>query len=374
MAELGAIAVERVGLGAEGPGELVGRLAILDACIVGHVDRFGDRAGDEALRCRHHADVALNREEALALLAARVGAVEHHVVLFLEVRRALQRHGSADVIVRGLNLIAAEAEMLEKVKGRIVQLRLGDAEHVLAEFCAERPLVEDEADVERRCERPLNLRDFFGAKALPDQRGVVDARRVAERAVAHGVGHDLFDLRLAVAQMAQGRRHGAVDDLKVATACELFELHQGKVGLDAGRVAIHHQTDGASRSNHGDLSVAVAKFLTPGEGLVPGIFRQLAECLDRVVGVVEGHGLHRKAFIGPRLTIGGATVVADDAQHLLGIFLVTRERADLARYLSGGGVGHASHHGRQGTTERATLIGVVPITKIHQQAADVGVA
>ena len=55
------------------------------------------------------------------------------------------------------------------------------------------------------------------------------------------------DLAFAIAQRAQGFRHGAVDDLEVAAAGELLELHQGEIGLDAGRVAIHHQADGAGR-------------------------------------------------------------------------------------------------------------------------------
>ncbi len=56
--------------------EQVGLLDVLDGGLVRHVDRLGDRARDERLGGRHHADVRLGRQEALAELAALVGAVE----------------------------------------------------------------------------------------------------------------------------------------------------------------------------------------------------------------------------------------------------------------------------------------------------------
>src|SRR5690606_16946038 len=46
LAELRAVAVERVGLDAEAPRQLVGRQRLLDRGRVRHVDRLGDRARD----------------------------------------------------------------------------------------------------------------------------------------------------------------------------------------------------------------------------------------------------------------------------------------------------------------------------------------
>ena len=95
-------------------------------------------------------------------------------------------------------------------------------------------------------------------------------RRLRQRAVADRVGLDLGDLGFAVAERAQRFRHRAVDDLEVAAAGELLELHQREVGLDAGGVAIHHQADGAGGRDHGGLRVAVAVLLAERERLVPG--------------------------------------------------------------------------------------------------------
>ena len=157
LRELGAVAIERVGLQRELPGEQIGRLAVLDRGLVRHVDGLGDRARDERLRRRHHADVALDREIALAGAAARIGAVEHRIVLGLQVRRAFDRHRAADVDVGGLDLALGEAERGEQVEARVGELLGGDAERVAAEVLAQRPLVEGELDVEGGRQRLLDL-------------------------------------------------------------------------------------------------------------------------------------------------------------------------------------------------------------------------
>ena len=109
-----------------------------------------------------------------------------------------------------------------------------------------------------------------GVKPLAFKRRGIDRRRVAERAVADRIGDDLGDLVLGVAEHAQRLRHRAVDDLEVAAAGELFELHQREVGLDAGGVAIHHEADGAGRRHHARLRIAVAVRLAEFERAIPG--------------------------------------------------------------------------------------------------------
>ena len=48
-----------------------------------------------------------------------------------------------------------------------------------------------------------------------------------------------------VAQAHAGLGDGPVDQLEVAAAGQLLELHQGEVGLHPGGVAVHEQADGA---------------------------------------------------------------------------------------------------------------------------------
>src|SRR3546814_17486401 len=110
---------------------------------------------------------------------------------------------------------------------------------------------------------------------------MVHAGRVLEGAVADRVADDRLDLALAVAEGAQRLRHRAVDDLEVAAAGELLELHDGEVGLDAGGVAVHHQADGAGRRDHRGLGIAEAVLLAELPRLVPG---RLGRLYQRLVG------------------------------------------------------------------------------------------
>ena len=154
-------------------------------------------------------------------------------------------------------------------KLRIVDLAGVEAERLDAELLAERPLVEHELDVEGGRQRLLDHGNRLVGEALGLQRRMVDAGRLAERAVADRIGLDLGDLRWRVAEHAQRFRHRAVDDLEVAAAGELLELHQREVGLDAGGVAIHHQADGAGRRDHRHLRVAEAVRAAELERAVP---------------------------------------------------------------------------------------------------------
>ena len=74
----------------------------------------------------------------------------------------------------------------------------------------------------------------------------------------------------AVAQPAQRFGHRAVDDLQQAAARQQLVLHQRDVGLDAGRVAVHQEGDGAGGRQHGDLRVAIARCAAAFERAVPG--------------------------------------------------------------------------------------------------------
>ena len=85
-------------------------------------------------------------------------------------------------------------------EGLVVHALLGDAEHVAAEVVAEGVAVEGEADLEGPGEVRLDLFDRLLGEALSLQRFMVDAGGVRQRLVAGGVGDDLLDLRLVVAE------------------------------------------------------------------------------------------------------------------------------------------------------------------------------
>ena len=374
LAELRAVTIQRVGLDPQFPAQLIGFLAIGDRCIVGHVDRLGDRARDEALRRSHHVDVAVHTQIALALLAAGVGAIEDVVVLGVQMRRALKGHGAADMVVRRFHIGLAVAQMAQQIEGRIVQLLGRDTQHVLAELGSQRPLVEDEADVEGRSQRAFHLFDLARAEAVSDQAGGVDAGRVADAAVTDGIGHDLFDLGRTIAQLFEGGWHRVVDDLEIAASGQFLELHQRKVWLDPRGVAIHHQTDGACGRDHRDLSVAVAVLFSQTQRLVPRGHGQIDQSGIGAVGVIQRHRLGGQSLVAIGGAVSGVAMVADDAQHVRAVALVAVKGPQLARHFGRGGIGHAGHDRGQCSTHGAPLIAVIAQTHVHQKAADIGIA
>ena len=347
LRELGAVAIERVGLQRQLPRQQVSGLAVLHRGVVRHVDGLGDRARDEGLRGRHHADVAFHRQIALADLAARIGAIEHRIVLGLEVRRAFHRHRAADVHVGGFDLALGKTDRGEQVEaGRGNRLGV-EAERGAQEVLAERPLVEGELDVERGRQHRLDLRQRLVGEALGLEGRCVDARRVGKRAVTHCVGLDLGDLALAIAERAQRLWHGAVDDLPVAAAGELLELHQREVRLDARGVAVHDEADGAGRRDHSGLRVAIAVLFAEFERGIPHRLGAGDDVALRAARVIERHRIDGERFIARGIAMGGAAMIADHAQHVRGVLLVAGEGAELPRHFGGGGVGGAGHDRRQ---------------------------
>ncbi len=175
-------------------------------------------------------------------------------------------------------------------------------------------------------------------------RGLM-AGAACERAVADRMGHDARRWRPRRSPGCAARAGTVlVDDLEVAAARQLLELHQGEVGLDAGGVAIHHQADRAGRSDHRDLGVAVAVPSRPVPGRGPRrAWRPSARALSAQLAASSGD---RRDATGPhsrRFAVGGAAMVAHDPQHGLAVGGEAGEGAQRARHLGRGGVGGAGH-------------------------------
>src|SRR5580692_5998405 len=83
------------------------------------------------------------------------------------------------------------------------------------------------------------------------------------------IGHDLVDFGLAIAECAQTFGNGAIDDLEITAAGEFLEFDEREIRLDARRVAIHHETDGAGRGDDAHLRVAKAVALAERDRALP---------------------------------------------------------------------------------------------------------
>ncbi len=126
--------------------------------------------------------------------------------------------------------------------------------------------------VDRRC-RPSSRR-------TPAVCSAAGAGRRAMRLVLVDVGDDGVDLRRRVAERGAGRPgHRLVDDRHGAAADQLLGLDQAEIGLDAGGVAVHQETDGAGGRQHRGLGVAHADLLG-----------QLTRVVPRLLGGVEQLG------------------------------------------------------------------------------------
>jgi len=81
-------------------------------------------------------------------LSTGAGEMEPREVFGLEEGGAFQRNRTANVDVGGLDLLPGEAERRQHLEREVVELLVGEAEILLHPVGAERPLVEDELDVE----------------------------------------------------------------------------------------------------------------------------------------------------------------------------------------------------------------------------------
>ncbi len=146
--------------------------------------------------------------------------------------------------------------------------------------------------------------------------------------MADGIGLDLGDLAFRIAKGAQRFRNGAVDDLEIAATGELLELDERKVGLDAGGVAVHDETDRAGRRDDRDLGIAVAMLFAELQRLVPSRCGMGDQGRIGAVGMHERNRVDREAFIAIRQAECCAAMVADDAQHVVAVRRKAREGAE----------------------------------------------
>src|ERR1700692_2669628 len=100
-----------------------------------------------------------------------------------------------------------------------------------------------------------------------------ESRRAFHLAVAIDVGNDLRSFFGRIAQLHQRCGNRVVNNLDDAAPNELLVFYEREIGLDAGRVAIHHEADGAGGSEYGDLRILEAEFFAESESVVPGGLR-----------------------------------------------------------------------------------------------------
>ena len=180
-----------------------------------------------------------------------------------------------------------------------------------------------------------------------------------DRLVLVEVGDDLVDLTRVVAEAAQRPRNRLVDDRHRAAADERLDLHEPEVGLDAGGVAVHHQADRASGSDHAGLAVAHTCLGSEVTRLVPCLLRG-GQQLGRHQLLVD---VRRRLLVH-----------LQDAQHVLAVVLVAGEGAHASGRAGRRVVGVTGHERGDGRGVGAALVAVVRKSQCHQRGTEVGVA
>ncbi len=184
---------------------------------------------------------------------------------------------------------------------------------------------------------------------------------------------------MVVAEAGEGGAKGLVGDFEVSAAGEFLELDECEVRLDAGGVAVHEQTDGAGGCDDRRLRVAVAVLLAEIEGAIPrgacgvqNIAPEQGDVSTELTGV-DGNGSGIERFIAG-FGVGGAAMVADDAQHVLSVFPAAGERPMLARHLGAGGIALAGEDGGQCAADGAAGLAVVGDARLHEHGTEIRVA
>ncbi len=194
--------------------------------------------------------MALHRQVPDPFAAARIGAIKDRQMVVFKARRALHGHGAAAIKVGLFDILGTVTDGGEKVEIHRIKALGIKPKGLGAKRLAKGPFVERKLDIKGLCQSAFQRFDLVAGKAFFHQGFVVDAWGLSQRCVPHGVFDDRFDPGLVIPESFKGRRNRLVYNLEVSAAGEFLEFYQGKIRLDAGCIAIHHQTDGAGRGNH----------------------------------------------------------------------------------------------------------------------------
>ena len=72
--------------------------------------------------------------------------------------------------------------------------------------------------------------------------------------------------------------------------------------------------------------------------------------------------------------MGGPAMVADDAQHVVLVALISRKCPQFGRHFGAGRISDPGHDGGQRPAQGAAFVAVIAKAHVHQEAADIGIA
>jgi len=213
-------------------------------------------------------------------------------------------------------------------------------------------------------------RQVFGAQ--PARDGLRAFHDIFNRMVLRDMANDPFGFRGVVSQALQRFRHRAVDDVQAPAARQQLEFYQRQFRLDARRITVHREGNGAGRRQDRHLRIAIARRAAAGQRLGPGLARFFLEIIklparldffDRVAMLLDDreHGVHIVRCQRRRHVRAAGVVITLERAHNGGNF---------GRLL----IRPPGHDGRKGARQRAPLVRVIGQPIAHDEGAQVGVA
>src|SRR5579885_1791610 len=139
-------------------------------------------------------------------------------------------------------------------------------------------------------------------------------RRALDSLVLVEILDDLLHLARIITEPIERAWHGLIDDLEHPAADQFLVLDQRDIGLDAGRVAIHHESDRAGGRNHGSLRIAIADGAPELQRVVPDVAGSLPQFQRHVLGL--------------ELFASAVAMTLDYLKHRLAIDRIALERAE----------------------------------------------
>ena len=119
-------------------------------------------------------------------------------MLGLQVGSPLDRHRAAAVVVGSGDLALTKTKPLQDIQAGIVELLIGQAQPLPAEFFPKRPFVERKLDLERLVERALDLFEGLLVEPFGTQCLMIDERRALQGASPQAIGNDVLDLMIRI--------------------------------------------------------------------------------------------------------------------------------------------------------------------------------
>ena len=183
--------------------------------------------------------------------------------------------------------------------------------------------------------------------------------------------YDALNLIGTVTELLQRRLDRLVDDFEHTSAGQQLVFHQGNIGFDSRRIAVHQKTDRACRGKYSDLRVAITVPFAELGRVVPDpccFLFQMRElfCVRDL--------MHRAAMQLDHFQHRSDVVLRHRFRHTAGPSVaVSRERPHRSRHARALRVGFAGHDCCDRAAERPTFNAVVPVTVAHDQRAEIRV-